>query len=69
MCPLESRARCAELRWAGTNAGTVPGAAKMEEQRRTRIGSGNLQGGADRGEMPATARATGSSHAPLTAQA
>jgi hypothetical protein len=48
----------------GHHAGTVPGAAKVEEQRRDPDRERGLQGGADRGEMLATARATGSPQEP-----
>jgi hypothetical protein len=45
MCPLESRVRYAEASLGGHLAGTVPGAAKVQEAEDP-IGNGNSEGGA-----------------------
>jgi hypothetical protein len=43
----------------GHHAGTVPGAAKVEEPAEDPIGSGDFKGDADCGEMLRQDRATG----------
>ena len=62
-CPL----RRASL--GGHHAGTVPGAAKVEEPAEDPIGSGDFKGDVDRGEISSRRQGTVYAHAPLTAQA